>query len=305
MGRKVQHIDKWSIAARAALDGGASMRSATVIEWDVSGTGRLKCQKPVHVEYHGAEAVGYSIREDRATGRRNGRAIEFDTRCRRCPNCLQYRMLLWRRRARAEIAIAPRTWFGTLTVEPHFQQMAQFRASLRLARDGIDFHKLPKAEQFAERVREISPEITKWLKRVRRQAATNLRQKARGKVGCTKSAGQRCICHPLKSYHVGIRYILVVEEHTGGGALHGLPHFHLLVHEIDEDAPIRKHVMEAKWSFGITHFRLIEDAGDDRNKYANYVTKYLTKSILCRARASLKYGRPEAYIHDLSHRVIH
>lgn len=293
MGQKVQHTAKWSHTAVRALQGGGQMKSVSRITWDVSGRGRLQCEKPVYREYLGADAVDYDYRYDRASGRHHTRALELETRCRRCGPCLEYRKLLWRGRARIEIAQSARTWFGTLTCTPQFQVLAQYRASLRLAKSGVEFAKLDHEEQFAERVKEISPEITKWLKRVRKQASVDLRQKARIADGCTSTKGKRCNCHRMSDYSVPLRYLLVVEEHTGGGAHHGLPHFHLLIHEPASDKPVRHSVLKGKWSLGHTDFELVPSPDNEGQKIANYVTKYLTKSVLCRARASLKYGRPD------------
>ena len=291
MGQKVQHLAKWLNTAHKALDNGGAMTGPTRLRWNVAGNGRLQCQSPVFREYIGAEPITEDLRHDRPKGRKNTRSIELDTRCRRCPPCLEARKLLWRGRARAEVALASRTWFGTLTVSPDHQAYAQYRADLRLGRQGVVWDDLTREEQFAERVREISPEITKWFKRVRKQASVALRQKARKDYGCKATVGKRCTCHPLRLFTVTIKYLLVVEEHTGGGEQHGLPHFHLLIHEVHEGRPVRHECMKSKWSLGHTDFKLIPPPELGGIKYANYVTKYLTKSFLCRARASLKYGR--------------
>lgn len=290
MAQKIQHLAKWAITARRAMQSGAIVKSVSTLEWDVAGNGKTACSQPVFREYIGGDAIAYDIRHDRSAGSKNKRSLEIWARCRRCHGCLEQRKLFWRHRARVEIANASRTWFGTLTCTPEWQVTAQYRAAIRLGRQGIEFHKLPRDEQFAERVKEISPQITLWLKRIRKQAAVDLRQQYRTRDNCPETSGKRCNCHPLKNYTVPLKYLLVIEEHLGGGAQHGLPHFHLLIHEQDEDAPIRKRVLEAKWPMGITHFRLIPSPDEGGNKFANYVTKYLTKSILCRARASLKYG---------------
>lgn len=291
MAAKVQHLAKWSNTARKAVQNGGELKSATRIYWNVSGNGRLQCQKPVYREYLGADPVGYDYRTDRAQGRINTRSLELDTRCRRCVPCLEARKLLWRGRARTEIALSSRTWFGTLTLSPDMQNLAMYRARLRLAKSGIQWEQLSREEQFAERVANINPEITKWLKRVRKESSVKTRQLARKEAGCKATRGQRCNCHPLAAYSVTLKYLQVVEEHLGGGAHHGLPHFHFLIHEVNENRPVRHSVLSAKWSMGHTDFELIPSPENGGNRYANYVTKYLTKSFLCRARASLKYGR--------------
>jgi hypothetical protein len=290
MAQRQQHLKRWALTGKRAITHGGALISATRIHWDVSGRGRLQCEKPVYREYIGGEVVGYRFQEDRAVGAKNRRSIEFDTRCRRCGPCLEARKLLWRGRARTEIAQSSRTWFGTLTLSPDQQVLAMMRASLRLAKSGIDFLDLPKEEQFSLRVKEISPEITKWLKRVRKQSSVKTRQDYRKIDGCEASKGVRCNCHPLPDYTVKLKYLIVIEAHTGGGLNDGLPHFHLLIHEADANRPVRHSVLKQKWTLGHTDFRLIPSPDMGGYVFANYVTKYLTKSILCRARGSLKYG---------------
>lgn len=291
MGAKNHQLGRWAQTAGRAFSQGANIVSATRLHWDVAGNGNLACKRPRYREYIGRKPQRLSIDGRFAKAITESRALELDVRCRRCSACLEQRKMLWRARARTEIAHAARTWFGTLTLTPDHQALARYRASLRLAKSGVDFDALNREEQFAESVAEISPEITKWLKRVRKKSSVKNRQSARDIDGCEATSGKRCICHPLSAYVVPLKYLLVVEEHLGGGAAHGLPHFHLLLHEGDADRPIRKSVLEQKWSMGITHFRLIPSPDEGGNKFANYVTKYLTKSILCRARASLRYGQ--------------
>lgn len=78
------------------------------------------------------------------------------------------------------------------------------------------------------------------------------------------------------------RYLLVTENHKSG-----LPHFHLLIHEYT--GSISKRVLEDRWRFGFSHWRLVAD-GSEAN--AGYVCKYLAKSALTRVRASEHYGQP-------------
>lgn len=78
------------------------------------------------------------------------------------------------------------------------------------------------------------------------------------------------------------RYLLVTEAHKSG-----LPHFHMLVHEFGPR--LTKRDLEAKWRFGFSHWRLL----DDGNPAAcGYACKYLSKSALTKVRASEAYGRP-------------
>ena len=146
-----------------------------------------------------------------------------------------------------------RTWFGTLTLAPqsHFEVVSRIR--LRLAKRGEDFDTFPETRQFSERVHEIGKEITLWLKRVRKESAAKL------------------------------RYVLVAERHKSG-----LPHFHLLVHEVCEDRPVAERTLRKQWHLGFSQFKLV--AQGDETRTAGYVAKYLTKSALARVRSSVGYG---------------
>lgn len=188
--------------------------------------------------------------------------LEMDVRCRQCVECLKARARHWKLRAQAEIkATEGRTWFGSITLRPEAHFMAMSRARLRLAAQGIDFDRLDAKEQFSERVREIGPEITLWLKRVRKESGAML------------------------------RYLLVVEAHKSG-----MPHFHVLIHEVRPEGPVRERTLREQWTLGFTKFNLVAQGV---NTVSNYVTKYLTKSAISRVRASKGYGQRS--ISDLDH----
>lgn len=84
------------------------------------------------------------------------------------------------------------------------------------------------------------------------------------------------------------RYLAVYER----GEASGRSHYHLLVHETGR-YPIPKRVIEDMWPSHV-HARLVmkETTGS-----ASYVTKYLTKNLAVRPRASGRYG-----VFDLSHK---
>ena len=181
--------------------------------------------------------------------------MEMQVRCRKCRECMKARAAQWRLRSAREIEEAPRTWFGTLTLSPSEQFKALSAARLRLSRMGIDFDRLPESEQFAERHRVIGPELTKWLKRVRKESAATL------------------------------RFFLVVEAHKSGA-----PHYHVLIHETPGSTPVRHATLTRQWRAGFSNFKLVAD-----RRAASYVCKYLAKSNLARCRASVGYGagRPD------------
>lgn len=75
-----------------------------------------------------------------------------------------------------------------------------------------------------------------------------------------------------------LRYLCVYEAHKSG-----LPHVHLLVH--DYGGTTYRRLCET-WRLGFAHAKLVEGSAS-----ARYVTKYLTKSVLARVRASQHYGQ--------------
>lgn len=184
--------------------------------------------------------VGLGLEPDRAVSER------VAVRCRKCENCLRYRGRLWTARAMDECKFSQRTWMGTLTLAPDRQTWARYSAHLRMSRRMSDFS---EDKVFEETVGFISPEITRFLKRVRKVAP--------------------------------FRYLLVTEKHKSG-----LPHFHMLLHEYA--GAISKRVLEDKWRYGYSHWRLVE-TGDARA--CGYVCKYLAKSALTRVRGSKDYGQ--------------
>lgn len=185
--------------------------------------------------------------------------VQLNVRCRKCENCLRKRAAHWRIRAFAEFrasqAVGARTWFGTLTLSPESRMLV-----LNLARrgkfrvpnweQGLDFDALDDEQQFRAKHAIISDELTKFVKRVRKNS---------GSV---------------------IRILVVAEAHKDGE-----PHYHLLVHETEPDKPVRQKILTAAWKWGFSHFTLCRD-----NRQAAYVCKYLSKSSLARVRASLDYG---------------
>lgn len=173
--------------------------------------------------------------------------------CRKCAHCLRVRAARWRDRAREEMASAGRTWFCTFTLAPHEHHVALERARYRCGQQSLLFESLTPDQQFAALTAAISPAITRYLKRVRKQSGAPL------------------------------RYLFVAERHKSG-----LPHFHALIHELSADRPVRKAVLREQWHLGFSQFKLAEGPGA-----ANYVTKYLCKELCTRVRASLRYGRNE------------
>jgi len=84
------------------------------------------------------------------------------------------------------------------------------------------------------------------------------------------------------------RYLMVQENHKDG-----FPHVHVLIHEHGEK-PVSKRQLESEWCFGFTSFKLC----DRTPEAAKYVTKYVSKDIKTRVRASLRYGKDTPSAHS-------
>lgn len=264
---------KWAVRdvrriAQHALLNGAVPVNPTRIAWDVSGD----CLNSRYVEMWGrqeqrpkklvpANMAEFSKILRDAPLYAGSLAIEMETRCRKCRNCLKARAANWTFRAKYELHAAARTWFGTLTLGPQEHSLMAMRARSRLSAGGTDFDRLSAEEQFQERHREIGRELTLWLKRIRKESEAPL------------------------------RYLLVVEAHKSG-----LPHYHVLVHEVDPARPVRERTLRTQWLLGFSKFNLV--AADQPAAW--YVCKYLSKAALARVRASVDYGKPPNGIGRLS-----
>jgi hypothetical protein len=176
--------------------------------------------------------------------------VELDIRCRKCEPCLRSRAAHWRFKCQNELSTAPRSWFVTLTFRPESQYRAKCAANLRLLARSTTWEETTEDEKFRLVAEELGKEVTRYLKRLRKADAR-------------------------------IRYCLVVEAHKTG-----LPHFHMLLHEVSEDHPVRHKLLADKWTSGFMNAKLT--SSDSR--VAFYVTKYLTKSARARIRASADYG---------------
>lgn len=214
------------------------------------GTGKRQCTNPVTVIVKG--------RPDKRALRigidkERTVNVDLDVRCRKCPNCLAARAHHWRERAKVEIIDSKRTWFTTLTLAPEWQSRLVMEAEHRLAKQRVDYKALCAADPFdawRERIKPLGRELTLYIKRLRKQAS-------------------------------GLRYLAVVEKHKSGA-----PHLHLLIHETGDQ--IRHAQLTALWRWGFSSHKLV--AVDDGGKAAAYVSKYLSKDITARARASGGYG---------------
>lgn len=268
-----------------ALQSGAVRHSTMRTEWDIAGN----CMSPVPTELHarpsagretftdavvrtfgGWEKVGDGVtlpprqfnrkRIEVGPGKECPLTLLLWTRCRECEKCRKARATLWARRAAHEIACSARSWFGTLTARPSeaYRYLAQARQ--RLAAQGIDFDDLSVDEQFKLRAGEMLSDATLFCKRIR------------------------------KNSNAPLRYLVVAEPHKSG-----VPHLHVLIHEVDPEQPVRHDTLSKAWRAGFSRFKLIGEGSP-----VGYVSKYLSKNASARVRASFAYGGAEPPLGDSS-----
>lgn len=222
-------------AAKAQASGTGEVRPRRV-HWDVSNG----CELPREVEMV-IHPVG---------------VVTLTVACRTaCERCLWRRKVFWAHRAKYEIQVAQRSWFGTLTLRPNAQAAAKAKAIRRAMQNGVNWNELTPGDAFARIHKEVVHSLQLWMKRVR------------------KLSGAR------------LRYLMVVEAHESGD-----PHYHCLVHEVPGSAPVTERELRLAWTQhggGHTSFVLVRD---DDPRAAFYVCKYLSKSALCRVQASNRYG---------------
>ena len=243
MGKAVSYSHQLQAAAHHLREGGEFKTAARVVR-DCAP----RCERPQRVLTEGRP---WWVGPDRKVNASPSKLLMIDlwVPCRKCAPCLAARAREWTRRAIVETTTRVRTWFGTLTMDPHWHSLAVMRARSKHS----DWATLSKEAQFRHLVHEVSRELTLYLKRVRKRSGAP------------------------------IRYLLVAEEHSE--QLAGLPHFHLLIHEMDADTPVRKSVLKREWKLGFSRWKLADPGS------ARYVCKYLAKEASTRVRASKDYGR--------------
>lgn len=215
MSHKLHHISRVPPVAARALASGGTLSPGKVV-YPAAGN----CQRPVYREMTYRRSLDVAGEIPDTTFRTT---LEMEVRCRRCDPCLRARAAKWRHRAIVEIDAATRTWFGTLTLRPEEHYRCVLLADRVLRRGGERFEDLSADDQFRRRHEVVSAEITKWLKRVRKESGAPL------------------------------RYCLVAEAHKNG-----LPHYHLLVHESAMDRPVTVRCLQNQWKLGFSAFKLAD-----------------------------------------------
>lgn len=240
--------DVRALAAKA-LAHGATRLSHSRIEWDISGD----CSDSFRTENFARPSRSKWGHPTVTVEPRNGEIpleVVILTRCHKCTNCLKTRQREWSWKTEMETRAAHRTWFGTLTLTPDAHYRALLQASAKAGIGGVEFDTLEPRDRFKRIEAEIWPELKLMLMRIR------------------------------SAYGHPYRYVVVVEAHKSG-----LPHYHLLVHEVTANEPLKYSHLDGQWKLGFSKFRLVKSASE-----ARYVCKYLSKSSLARVRPSLNYG---------------
>lgn len=219
------------------------------------------CQSPVLLErqarprkrFDGTDKFG-----DPVLTREAGHVLFLDMEvpCRRCAACRKRRADHWRLRALEETRAAPRTWFVTLTLTDHEQFVALARADQLAAKSGRSFSAVDDDDRQRLLVRAVSPELTRYWKRVRKNSGA-----------------------PLK-------FMWVAEFASSGVRGEWNLHFHALVHEVRPDKPVRKSVLREAWRLGFSRFKLVVD-----DRQVAYICKYISKSFGAGVRSSQRYGK--------------
>lgn len=229
--------------------------------------------------------------------------VKMAVPCRKCDNCHRRRRAMWSIRAKSEWRAAQRTWFGTLTLGPNALQVARDKARRRVARNYSvdectgeithdDFDKLSEPAKMARLHEQLSPVITRYLKRVRK-----------GSLPYHLRPWRRIRCEMYGVPLVGkfryfdarptkFRFLCVAELGDKNGRLH----YHVLLHEPVGGEAIRHALIEGQWAeIGFSDWELVEDP--DR---ASYVCKYLHKRTIARVRASERYGEAQLRPNDIA-----
>lgn len=160
-------------------------------------------------------------------------------RCRKCSKCLAARTRYWVYRAskltneRRDAGL--RTWFGTLTFTPEWQDELLTRARLSHASpNGAWWDDEHCDYRFALVRDEVVHEVQKFWKRMR-------------KAKCR------------------FDYFVVIERHKSG-----LPHLHFLLHEKET---IRKREIKAAWELGFVQCNLVKQSAKAAFYCAKYLSK--------------------------------
>jgi len=202
------------------------------------------CSEPVTVEYVGRRETFILKRHTTAfEGPAINRPDKWESlsvimlcKCRRCETCLEKRRQHWWFRAKYETALAPRTWFCTLTFNDEALFRCQLEAKRNAKRKGVDFDQLSAKEQQKRILGRAGADVTLYFKRLR------------------KSSG------------VPLRYLVVSEYGEENNRLH----FHALIHEVQLKT-VKYDLLRKQWRSGFGNFKLADEKSP--SYVAKYISK--------------------------------
>lgn len=243
----------YRLADKALQHGGSHLGHSNAVEWDVGAY----CDDPQARTLHARGDAGRMTAKYKWASNPKSLTVHLaGLPCRRCAKCLWLKSEQWTDRAMTELALWPRSWFVTLTLDPAWQHrsfMAEMADKNSRGWRDSDFD-LSKAEWNLRAV-GAAKLLTKYLKNVRKP-----------------HSGEAAI---------DLRYLCSIERHKSG-----LPHLHLLMHEAGGKLTYRR-ILD-RWKYGrIKKANLVSD----HDEAAWYVCKYVSLNEATRVRCSLRYGR--------------
>lgn len=234
--RRILTFDKGLRLFNQALSLNGTRVGVTCAEVDLSGN----CQRPVTVEYVGRRER-FMLKMHEVSPRFNDPltwesvSVIMHCKCRQCESCLRQKRIHWYHRAKFEMSVAPRTWFGTLTYAPEEILRRQIIAERKAHASIGDWAQLDADQRFKALLEVCSKDVSLALKRLRK-ASPGL-----------------------------LRYLTVSERHKSG-----LPHFHILIHERTMSATTHAK-LKACWTAGFSDFKLAEP--ETAGYVAKYISK--------------------------------
>lgn len=226
MANEIGLVGANALAKQALALGGQRLTLGST-SWDVSGD----CESASGVTVSGrflrgqfyVPENGFSVLHGRVKRQGTPQTIFLQVRCGKCAKCRRLRRRIWTARALEECRRAVRTWLVTLTADTGSHFLYETRARHNGRQRGYDYDTLSESERFGEVCREMGAELTKYVKRVRKESGAKLRA------------------------------MWVFEAHKSGA-----PHIHGLVHEV-EAIPVTWRCLNAQWKDGFSHEVLLTD----------------------------------------------
>lgn len=241
--------DRFNAIAWRALQEGGRKTGPITWEWNAAAG----CEQPVYrlIKSRRTNLFG---EVEAVEGQHPTRFLDMHVPCRKCGACLRRKAAHWRLRMIEELRTCDnagaRTWRGTLTLNPHHRALALMMQ--RKKHSVQEIAAMSPERRTASLANCFQPYVTRYLKRVRAESGAAL------------------------------RYISVTEPHKDG-----TPHWHMLVHEVLSEQPVRHAVLATQWTHGFSNWKLVDSAG----LAAAYPAKYLSKYPASRVRASVGYGQ--------------